>query len=229
MYILPTTRFFRLLCFIVLGACFSSCFHIVEDITVHEDGSGEVTLTANLSQSRTKLASVMLLDSVNGYKIPSQADIRNEFAARAKRLAAIPGISRVSHEVNFDTYVAVIKFSFADVSNLNDVMQEAFSEMKVPVDGQSSYRYDRQQGIFSRLYTHLPEAKAEYDRLKPADQAVFKDALYTSIYRFAYPVYNQSNDAAKLAASKKAVMLQAKVTDLINGSQSLSNRIQLSK
>ena len=229
MGVILNVRVFRWLAFVMLGCCFSSCFQIVEDITVHEDGSGQVTLTANLSQSRTKLASVMLLDSVNGYKIPSQADIRSGLATLTKALSAISGISQVSHQVNFDTYVAVVKFSFDDVSNLNEVMNKAFSEMKIPVDGRNAYRYDRQQQLFSRQYSHVSQAKAEYDRLKPADQAVFKDAIYTSIYRFSRPVERVANPAAKVAASRRAVMLQTPVLALIDGSQSLSNRIQLSK
>ncbi|SFB91496.1 hypothetical protein SAMN05421747_10275 [Parapedobacter composti] len=223
------SRLVRLMCVVLSCSCLTSCFQVIEDISVREDGSGTVTLTANLSQSRTKLASIMLLDSVNSYKVPSQADIRREMSALADRLAAIPGITNVTHQVNFDTYIAVMKFSFSNVSDLNDVMNMAFKEMKMPMDSQSSYAYDRRHGTFRRAYTHLPQAKAEYNRLKPADQAIFKDALYTSIYRFERPVSQQSNGAAKLAASKKAVMLQTRIMDLINGNQSLSNRIQLAQ
>src|SRR5690606_21317732 len=115
-------RLVRLICLVLLCSCFSSCFQIIEDITVREDGSGTVTLTANLSQSRTKLTSIMLLDSVNGYKVPSQADIRAEMAGLAQQLSAISGISNVTYQVNFETYIAVVKFAFDDVSNLNGVM-----------------------------------------------------------------------------------------------------------
>lgn len=211
-----------------MSGCFSSCFQLIEDVSLNEDGSGSVVLTANLSQSRTKLASIMLLDSVNGYKVPSRADVRNEMAVVAERLAGMDGISQVTHQVNFDNYIAVLKFSFSDVSNLNEVMETVFREMKVSTANKNSYRYDRQQNTFERVYTYVPQAKSEYDSLKPADRAVFKEAMFTSIYRFDRPVTRQTNSSARLAASKKAVMLQTPVLDLIHGRQSLSNHIQLS-
>lgn len=221
-------RLFKLLLLIAVSGSFSSCFQLIEDISLNEDGSGSVILTANLSQSRTKLAAIMLLDSINGYKVPSQADVRREMAGVAKRLAQMEGIDQVTHQVNFDNYIAVLKFSFKDVSNLNEVLEIVFREMKVPSTNKNAYRYDRQQRVFNREYTYVPQAKAEYDRLKPADKAVFKEAMLTSIYRFDRPVSRQTNPSAKLAGSKKAVMLQTLVLDLIQGRQSLSNHIQLS-
>lgn len=220
-------RFVKLLLLIAVSGCFSSCFQLIEDISLNEDGSGSVILTANLSQSRTKLASIMLLDSINGHKVPSSSDVRREMAAVAARLAEMEGIDQVTHQVNFDNYIAVLKFSFKDVSNLNEVLETVFREMKVSSANKNSYRYDRQQRAFNREYTYVPQARAEYDRLKPADKAVFKEAMLTSIYRFDRPIARQTNPSAKLAASKKAVMLQTPILDLIHGRQSLSNHIQL--
>lgn len=221
-------RLIKLLLLVAVSGCFSSCFQFIEDVSLNEDGSGTVVLTANLSQSRTKLASIMLLDSVNGYKVPSQSDVRREMASIAERMAGMEGISRVSHDVNFDNYIAVLKFSFSDVSNLNEVMETVFREMKVSTAHKNAYRYDRQQRLFERVYTYVPQAKAEYDSLKPADRAVFKEATFTSIYRFERPVARQTNSSAKLSASKKAVMLQTPILDLIHDRHSLSNHIQLS-
>ena len=63
-----------LLCFLVL-LC-TSCFELVEELTLNENGSGEYEFTANLSQSKTKLKSIMLMDKVNGYEVPSQEKIK---------------------------------------------------------------------------------------------------------------------------------------------------------
>lgn len=221
------TGLFLFLTFI--GISLSSCFQIMEDIAVHADGSGTVTLTANLSESRTKLASVMLLDSVNGYKVPSQSDIREGLSNLSKQLSAIPGISNVTHQVNFDHFIAVIKFKFEKVSDLNTVMDAAFKEMKIPMGSSGSYAYDPQQKMFKRAYTYLPQAKAKFDKLKADDQAVFKDALYTSIYRFDGTVLHQTNKRASVSGSKQAVMLQTPIIPLIKGEQTLANQIQLSK
>ena len=206
----------------------SACFQVIEDVTVQSDGSGTMTLTANLSQSRTKLASVLLLDSVNGYKVPSQKDIQGKLAELANTLSEIPGISQVTHQVNFDTFIAVIKFRFEKVSDLNTVMATAFKELKVPSGNSNAYTYNPQKGVFERDYTYMPKAKEAFDKLKAADQAIFENAIYTSIYRFQKPVRAITNQDAKRSGSQKAVMLQTPIMGLIQGTQSLSNQIQLS-
>ena len=48
----------------------SSCFDIVEEIDLNENGSGTYGITLNLSQSKIRLSSIMLLDSSQGYKVP---------------------------------------------------------------------------------------------------------------------------------------------------------------
>lgn len=73
-------QFYKLLSFIVLIPFLSSCFEVIEEIALKNDGTGDVVLTINLSQSKTKVASVMLLDSVQGYKVPSKQKIQQEYS-----------------------------------------------------------------------------------------------------------------------------------------------------
>ncbi|WP_188753031.1 hypothetical protein [Parapedobacter defluvii] len=206
---------------------FVSCFQLIEDVTVKQDGSGTAVFTANLSQSRSKLASIMLLDSVNGYKVPSKTDIQNHLAEIATELKKIPGISNVSHSADFDKFIATIRFSFNKVEDLNTIANKLFTEMKITSSNQSSYAYNKGGRTFSRTYVYEPKAKAEFEKLKDADKEVFNSATYTSIYRFDQPVLSQSNASAKLAASKKAVMMQSPILDLITGKRNMTNQIKL--
>lgn len=208
---------------------FSSCFQMIEDITVKEDGSGNVTLTANLSQSRTKLASILLLDSVNGHKVPNQQEIRRELSNMAKELSAIPGISQVKHEVDFNKYIITLRFAFADVKNLSAATDKVFKKMEINAGAHASYTYDPTKRVFARVYKHVPRASAEFNKLKAADREVFNGANFTTVYRFHAPVTKQSNPQAKIAASGQAVMLQGSILDLINGKIDISNQIQLTK
>lgn len=191
------------------------------------NGSGTVTLTANLSESRSKLASIMLLDSINGYKVPSKGDIRKELEESVKTLRTIKGISQVSHTLDFDRYIATIRFSFDQVTNLNDITSLVFEQLKIKSANNSSYAYHPSSKTFNRYYTYEPKAKSEYNKLKTADKEIFQNATYTSIYRFDNVVLKQANDHAKISASKKAVMLQCTVLDLIEGKSNISNSIQL--
>lgn len=192
-----------------------------------QDGSGTAVLTANLSQSKSKLAAVMLLDSVNGYPVPSKADIRRELEQLADELQQIDGISNVTYTLDFNTFIASISWSFARVEDLNTITDRVFEKMKVTTANHASYAYLPATKTFSRTYVYEPAAKKEFDKLKAADQAVFENAIYTSIYRFDIPVVSNSNPIAKVSASKKAVMLQSPLMDLINGRKNLSNRIKL--
>lgn len=212
---------------LVVTLVFTSCFQVIEDVTIKQDGSGMAVFTANLSQSKSKLASIMLLDSINGHKVPSRTDIRKQLDDLAQELKKIKGVSQVSQSVDFDKFVATIRFSFVDVDNLNSISNRIFEEMKVVPSNKSSYAYQHSSRTFSRTYVHEPKAKAEFDKLKEADKEVFKSASYTGIYRFDREVASQSNNAAKLAASRKAVMLQSPVLDLINGKMNMTNHIQL--
>lgn len=217
----------RLALFTPFILLFTACFQLIEDVTVKEDGSGTAIFTANFSQSKSKLASVMLLDSINGYKVPSKTTIQNHLAEIAVELKKIPGIANVSHAVDFDKFIATIRFSFNDVENLNAIANNIFAEMKVTPSNTSSYAYNKINRTFSRTYVYEPKAKAEFDKLKDADKAVFNSAMFTSIYRFDRMVASQSNPTAKLAASKKAVMLQNQILDLINGKKNITNHIKL--
>ncbi|HWK98374.1 MAG TPA: hypothetical protein VNQ55_00440 [Parapedobacter sp.] len=208
---------------------FSSCFQVIEEITVNSDGSGTLMLTANLSQSRSKLASVMLLDSVNGHKVPSRQEIQEKMEEASNTLRAVKGISKVSHSVDFDKYILNIRFSFENVSNLNDITALIFNKLDVKTTDNSSYSYHPQSKTFTRHYAPNPQAKSEYQKLKQVDKAIFEGATYTNIYRFEHSVIKQSNSKAKVAASRRAVMLQCGVLDLIEGKINISNNIQLAQ
>lgn len=225
----PLTKPLLPLLLLPLCVFFSSCFQLIEEITVNTDGSGTLALTANLSQSRSKLASVMLLDSVNGHKVPSKAEIRKEMEEVARTLRSVKGIKNVTHTADFDNYIFTVRFSFANVGNLNDITALIFDKLDVPMIDNSSYSYLPGGKAFIRNYMPDPRAKSEYQQLKEVDKAVFENATYTSIYRFDRTVAAQSNSRAKIAASKKAVMLQCGVRDLIEGKANISNHIQLAQ
>jgi hypothetical protein len=218
-----------LLCLLVIVFSCSSCFQLIEEINVKESGSGDVTLTLNMSQSKTKLASIMLLDSVSGYKVPSKADIAKKMNEAVDYLKKSEGITNVKKTIDFDNYIATINFSFKEVSNLNNLTDNLFKMMKVKGVNKSSYTYNKEKNTFNRSYVYAAEAKSEYNKLNDDAKSVFKTATYTSIYRFDSEIQDYNNKLATVSKSKKAIMLKTQALDLINGKANLSNNIQLSK
>lgn len=193
------------------------------------DGTGDMVITINLSQSKTKVASVLLMDSVNGYKVPSKQTIQKEINEAVAELKKMPGISNVKSSTDFTNYIANISFSFKDVSNVNNITRKILEQQKIKGTSGSVYSFNKATGTFSRTYQHYAAGKTEYNKLKQADKDVFKTASYTSIYRFAKPIIKNSNTFSKISKSQKATMQKCSMMDLINGRVSVSNQIQLAK
>jgi hypothetical protein len=207
---------------------FSSCFQVIEEITMKSNGSGDMQLTFNLSQSKSKLASIMLLDSINGYKVPGEKDIRQYMNETVDFLKKSNGISNVKQSVDLKNYIFSVSFSFKDVSNINGITQKLMSKQKNKGPG-NTYSFDPASGSFKRGYTYSTQMKKAYNDLKSKDREVFKTAGFTSIFRFEKMIASSSNKAAKISPSGKAIMLKASALDLINGTSNISNQVQLNK
>ena len=222
-------HFYIFFLFIFLVPLLSSCFEVVEEISMRNDGTGDVVLTINLSQSKTKVASVMLLDSIQGYKVPSKQKIQQELNEAVTYLKKSKGISNVKSTSDFNNYIATISFSFKDVSDINNITKNILTQQKIKATNTSLYSFNKVTKTFSRRYQPVSTAKTEFNKLKSKDKAVFNGATYTSIYRFESVVSGTSNPASNISKSKKAVMLKSNIMDLINGKINVSNQIQLSK
>lgn len=64
---------------LVILLSFNSCIEIIDDITIKNDGSGTLKYTINLSSSKIKINSILALDSLDGRKIPTIAEIEEKF------------------------------------------------------------------------------------------------------------------------------------------------------
>ena len=206
----------------------SSCFQIIEEITLKNNGSGEMQITLNCSQSKSKLASVMLLDSVNGHKIPGEKDMLQFMNEAVDFLKKSQGITNVQKKLDLKNYIASVSFSFKDVASINGITKKLLEEQKFK-SSYNSYFFEKGKGSFKRTYQYSPEMKSSFSKLKEKDQEIFKSASYTSITRFENKINSSSNKAAIISASGKAIMLKAAAMDLINGKTNISNNIQLTQ
>ena len=218
---------YYLIILIVICVLFTSCFQVIEEIDLQQNGSGKMTITLNMSQSKAKVASSLKMKTINGRTIPSESEIKSKLNKVAQTIKQIKGISNVKTSTNFSDYIAVISFNFTDISYLNAVSKKIFAEYNIKVANAPTYSYNKNIKVFSKKYIHTQETKKAYSALSKADKQVFDNAIYTSIYRFANTVNSQSNTAAKISKSGKAVMLQNSVLSIINAQTNLSNTIEL--
>lgn len=215
--------------FLLLFTCvlFSSCFDLIEEIDLKSDGSGKIKATLNLSKSKTKVASLMKLKSVNGITIPSQTTITDEANTIVKLLKATPGISQVQHSLDFTNFVATVSCNFESIEALNSFSQTLGKHFKSPLGNNNSYQYNKSTQVLTRSYKHSPNFNKEFAKMSENDRKLFADAFYTQITRFDKTVKSQNHKAGRISDTKKAVLLKLKATDIVNGNASIANTITL--
>lgn len=218
----------KLLLFLSLLSLFlcTSCFEFVEEITFNKDGSGSATLTINLSKSKTKIASIMLLDSVNGYKVPSKKTIKNKLTEMVNKIEKTKGIHNVKNTLNFDEFIVTISCDFDNVEALNEVLLTFSSKREaLAIKKNKHFTYNKKSKTFTRSH-HFNIGK-EFQKTKMKDRKVFETATYTGIYRFDNPILSSTNTQARISKSKKAIMLRVKAQAIITNKQTIKNKIQL--
>jgi len=219
------TIYLALFCCLLL---FQSCFEIIEQVFLKADGSGNFQLTINLSQSKTKLNSVIQMKTVNGHDVPSKEELKNKISEIEKAVAKTPGITAVKTTTDFDNYIATISCNFNKVTQLNAVVKNVYVNENGKLKGvEKTFDYDAATNTFTRLNKFV--LKDDYKKMSNADKEIFATANYTTIYKFETDVKAAANTETKIAANKKAVMLKLNALDIITNKKSVENKITLTK
>lgn len=216
--------------YIILFSClilFQSCFEIIEQVFIKNDGSGNFQLVINLSKSKTRVNSIMKMKTVNGHDVPTKAEITEKVAAIEKTIAATTGISNVKTNLDFTNYIATLTCDFSKVTQLNTVVKNINDKEKGKQKIEKSFDLDAVTNVFSRLNKF--QFREDYNKMSNADKEVFAGANYTAIYKFEKPVAQVSNKDANISPSKKAVMLKLNVLDIITNKKSIENKIIITK
>ena len=213
---------------LVLLIGLQSCFEIIEQVTLKNDGSGSFMLTLNMSKSKTKLNSFTKMKTVNGHKVPTKEEINKKIAEMEKTVAKTAGLSNVKTTVDYDNYIAVLSCNFLKIAQINTVVININEKEKGNNKFvEKSYEYDAATNIFFRL--NKISLKEAYKKMSNADKEIFATANYTSIYKFDNNVTSVSNKDAKTSPSKKAVMLSLNALDIITGKKQIENKITLTR
>jgi hypothetical protein len=206
---------------------FSGCFEIVEDVTVHKNGSGTFFYTINLSQSKTRIDGIMQLDSSDGYRVPQRKEIDDNILKAKTVIEKSPGITNVTTTSDWVNYIFTLKFDFNSVNNLNlaveTVSQELASDHKRIPEAADNFAFT---GTSFDRKSHY-DAKTQSPKLTAKDKEILKSATYTCIFRFDDPVSSCSNTETKISKSGKSVMTKLNMLELATGKKSIVNKIIL--
>jgi hypothetical protein len=219
------TAYLLLFCCLII---FQSCFEIIEQVFLKNDGSGNFQLIVNLSKSKTKLNSIIKMKTINGHDVPSKEDVKYKISEIEKMVAKTPGISAVKTTVDFDNFIATINCNFSKVAQLNAAIKNVYDKENGKQKGvEKAFEYDAANNTFTRLNKF--SLKDEYKKMSNADKEIFATANYTAIYKFDMNVASATNKDTKIAATNKAVMLKFNALDIVTDKKSVENKITLTK
>lgn len=213
---------------ILLCLVSSSCFELLEEVNLKENGSGTYSFTANFSQSKTKLKSIMLMDKINGHEVPSEQDIRNEITDLEQLVKQTKGISEFKKSLDFVNFIFVFSCKFEQIEDLNRAVKNVRMAKNLQNNNHDNqFGYDQETGVFHRFFN--PTFQNEYNKLNLEDRKIFQGAKVISICKFEKEVSSVSNSNAKIAANKKATMMQLKAVDIINNKSSIKNSVTFAR
>ncbi|MCB0642536.1 MAG: hypothetical protein KDC44_12895 [Phaeodactylibacter sp.] len=203
----------------------TGCFEIREEVDMNSDGSGRLTLTVNMSESKTNLASYMKMEEVQGVKVPTKEDILQEINRVKKALANSQGITNVSSSADFDNFIFKIMGDFDKVENLNNAINNvAQSVNRTPFETMKLDNFDYTTRSFRR-YFNYPVSLIDYEELPMSQQYVLESARMVSLYRFERPIRTFTNEKAELAPDKKMIRLENSLGSIIKGQATPANSI----
>ncbi len=221
-------KLFQTTFFIAILISITGCFDVTEEVKMNADGSGELRLNIDLSQSKGNLAGYMNAGEINGVEIPSEAEIKSEIKKLKKTLSKIKGISKVKAKSDFDEFVFEVTADFDNMKALNKAINasvKTFNQTPFPLPRFKHFSF--KENKFSRLFNYTDErfTQDEFDGMMSVVRYLMESAKVVSIYRFEESVTNVSNSKAKISPSKKAVMLEGNISEFATGKKTLENHI----
>ena len=199
----------------------------MDELTIHDDGSGTLKYAINLSSSRVKVNSILALDSLDGKKVPSIDEIKTKVSLFKKTLSLQNGISNISISENYVDFIFKFECDFTSIDLLQEGLRKTFS---ITLNDKSILASD-----FSWLFwdskvleRSVPSiATNKLNGITENDLSLLKTGTYTSITRFDRGVERFENPLSKLSKDKKALMLRTDTYSLKEKHSLLENTIYL--
>jgi hypothetical protein len=213
--------------FLLVFFLLSSCIELIDDLTIHNDGSGTFKYIINLSSSKIKVNSILALDSLDGKKVPSMGEIKSKINTFAATLRGQEGISNVELTINDVDLIIKLSFDFKSISNLQNGLKVAIiaSSNRTNSEELNQNWLSWDGKILKRTIPLLSLTIS--DQLKETDLDLLKSGSYTSINRFDRPIEKVEKMNSKINPSRTASMLKVNTYDLQKNYSLIDNCIYL--
>ncbi|MCX6192278.1 MAG: hypothetical protein NT109_08345 [Flavobacteriia bacterium] len=213
--------------FILIVFFLSSCIELIDDLTIHNDGSGTFKYIMNLSSSKIKVNSILALDSIDGKKVPSMAEIKTKLMSFAANLKTQPGISNVSMQINDFDLIVNFSCDFKTIGEFQSGFKSAITlinkDEKIEALNESWVSWDGRV-----LKRNIPILSLQIlEGFKEGELDLLKTGSYTSINRFDRPIEKAEKLETKLNPAKTASMLRVNTFELQKNHLLIENTIYL--
>lgn len=220
----------KAICVLPLLIGLNSCVEIIDDLSMNLDGSGTFKYTVNLSSSKSKINTILNLDSLDGRKVPKLPEIKSKVAEFTSLMSKQPGISNVKVETKYDDYIIKFQCNFTNVSALQEALKNVINTLAIDKKGSVEYAYNWISWSSSKLQRSIPEISLQkVSEIKQSELDLLRTGSYTSISRFQKPVEKTDNPNATISTSRMAVMLKANTFSLTKNPKILENTIYLNQ
>ena len=191
----------------------SSCFEITEEASFNKNGSGNYTLTFDLSKIMKEMG---LTDLKQIKENTAQID------SLKKELSSVKGISDVRQSIDDKNGIVQIGFKFANIDALNEVMRmknkaKSNAENYFTMMGKNFQRSKALPGLASGADLEEEIAELKRDTGDNASRAILGSIAYKSIYKFDRKIAQCSNKRAVVAKNGKSIFLAFTVQDMLDG------------
>ena len=212
------------LCLFLLCISLTSCFELVEQISINEDGTGEMTVTLNMFESKKKLQTFMEApESMHGYKAPDQAEVEIFFKGVVATVSEVEGISNVKSDIYYEDFIFSISGSFDDVSAMDEAVKKFTHGMsRGMVNLKNEYKYEN--GLFTRTF-ESPYKADTYDEIPMMQRIILESAKLISVYRFEKAISGMTSADTELSFDKKEARFESNLSDIVSGAKTINNEI----
>ncbi|MEM1121699.1 MAG: hypothetical protein AAGJ18_14705 [Bacteroidota bacterium] len=213
----------KVLLFSFLALCFTSCFEIVEQIDVKNDGTGKMLVTLDMSESKEDLKGYMESGEVGNMSLPSQTELNNYLGRIEKTIESVEGMSDATAKGDFNEFIFTFEANFADVQSMNKAVNKLTKELSRGMLS-LNIKYEYVNGQFTRSFGNII-APEDYEKLPVIQRFVLESARMASVYTFSQPVKKMTNANAKLSSNKKTVEFKSTLGDIAKGTKAVKNTI----
>jgi hypothetical protein len=204
-----------------LSLSLSSCFDIIHDVTVTENGSGNFGLTANLSKSKSQISKILSIDSIQGFNIPSIKEIDQKLAHLKSELSKIEGITNINITKDFENYIFKLNFDFKHLNDLNKAqtrLLKASNKSVQPI----SYSYSAKEFLINYTKDLLNKFDNELVKYKLGE---LESADFITICRFDRQVKSCDATTCKISKNGQTTFNKISASEFIENQKKQSLQI----